>query len=213
MTEDWLGRWAEGRIGWHEKEGSVGLHEHWPDIAADSRVLVPLCGKTPDLIWLATRGCNVTGVEISPIACKAFFEEQNLAFEVDSSASLDCYRATDIGVRIFCGDYFEFQDDPFDAIFDRASLVAMPESMRQSYVSHTRSLLKPGAYQLLVTLEYDQSAAQGPPWALAEDEVRRHWPELERLSCRNDIDNSPPKFRNAGLKEFNEVLWSGRVGR
>ncbi len=32
------------------------------------RVLVPLCGKTPDLLWLAEQGNEIVGVELSEIA-------------------------------------------------------------------------------------------------------------------------------------------------
>ena len=68
MTEDWLGRWDQGRIGWHEAAGNEGLKSHWPELPDGSSVLVPLCGKAPDLLWLAKRGHVVVGVELSDIA-------------------------------------------------------------------------------------------------------------------------------------------------
>ena len=37
------------------------------DRESGRRVLVPLCGATPDLRWLAERGNDVTGVELSRV--------------------------------------------------------------------------------------------------------------------------------------------------
>ena len=31
MTSDWIERWQEGRIGWHEAEGNRSLKRHWQD--------------------------------------------------------------------------------------------------------------------------------------------------------------------------------------
>ena len=44
MSEPWVERWQEGRIGWHEALGNKSLKKYWK--ARDKRVLVPLCGKS-----------------------------------------------------------------------------------------------------------------------------------------------------------------------
>ena len=85
MTEDWLLRWHEDRIGWHEASGNAALAKYWPAVAEHSRVLVPLCGKSPDLLWLASQGYEVTGIELSEIAIRAFFEESGLDFETGTA--------------------------------------------------------------------------------------------------------------------------------
>jgi thiopurine S-methyltransferase len=74
MTEPWLDRWREGRTGWHEPSGNRNLKAHWR--LSGRRVLVPLCGKTPDLLWLEKQGNAVVGVELSDIAALAFFAEE-----------------------------------------------------------------------------------------------------------------------------------------
>ena len=48
---------------------------------AGSTVLVPLCGKSRDLLWLAQHDFRVTGIEISPIAVEGFFRENGLEAE------------------------------------------------------------------------------------------------------------------------------------
>lgn len=207
MAEDWISRWVEGRTGWHEESGNTALRSFWPAISRRSRVLVPLCGKSPDLLWLAAQGLEVTGVELSDIAVRDFFDEADLPFETHAADGLTWFRNSDAGITLVCGDYFRFQDKPFDFLYDRASLIALPPEIRPAYIQHTKALLKEDASQLLITLEYDQSLVSGPPFSVLPDEVRRYWNNLEIVASRNDIDNSPPKFRNAGLDEVFETVW------
>lgn len=200
MHEDWLGRWQEGRIGWHESAGNRALQTYWN--ATGRNVLVPLCGKSPDLHWLCQQGNAVTGVELSPIAARAFFEEHGLRVTENDGV----FEALDHPLRIVVGDYFEFSESGFDALYDRAALIALPPSMRPDYSAHTHSLVDDDAIHLLVTLEYDQSRAAGPPFSVESDEVQRYWPTLRRIEARNDIENSPPKFHV--LDALDEVVWA-----
>lgn len=211
MQEDWLGRWEEGRIGWHEPSGNAALKAYWPDLPAGSTVLVPFCGKSVDMAWLAERGLAVTGVELSPKAIAAFFAEQELACLAETCGAFEVYRANDRPITVYGGDFFEFRAGPFDALFDRGALVALPPGDRPRYVRRLRSLLKPDAFQLLVTLEYDQSRVDGPPFAVLPGEVQGYWSGLRRIAAKNDIDDAPPKFRAAGLESVIEAVWSGGV--
>ena len=207
MTEDWKSRWKEGRIGWHEAGGNKALRKYWPTLGNGERVLVPLCGKSPDLLWLALKGYAVTGVELSEIAVRAFFEEANLGYELSQVGELTTFKSLEPAITLVCGDYFEFSSEPFAAIYDRASLIALPPRLRPRYVKHTQSLLDTSAKQLLITLEYDQSRADGPPFSVLADEVAGYWPKLRRESEKNAINSTPPKFKEAGLTEVTEVVW------
>lgn len=205
MTEDWLNRWDSGRIGWHEEGGNSGLHAHW---CKDSgSVLVPLCGKTPDLVWLARRGHDVVGVELAEKAIRDFFTEQSLGFSETSGAGLKSFVCEQLPITIHCSDYFEFEAAPFDALYDRGAIVALDPAVRPRYVAHTRKLLRPGAAVLIITLEYDQDVVQGPPFALHAAELETYWDNLERVEVRDDLETCPPKFREAGLTEISEVIW------
>jgi len=204
MTEPWLERWQEGRTGWHEPGGNASLRRHWT--ASGKRVLVPLCGKTRDLIWLERQGNDVVGVELSEIAVEAFFEENEIAYSV-VDGDLTAYQAEDRSITIYCGDYFEFSEGPFEGYYDRGALVALQPEARRSYVEHTRSLLNADAAKLIISLEYDESIATGPPFSVPADEVLEFWPGLQRVDAYDDIENGPPKFREAGLDRMIEVVW------
>jgi thiopurine S-methyltransferase len=207
VTEDWLDRWANGRTGWHEKDGNAGLKRHWPTNAAPGRVLVPLCGKSPDLVWLAERGHEVVGVELAEKAVREFFADHDLAYQSESGEHLDRYSANDLSVTLYCGDYLKFNAPPFDALYDRGALVAMPESLRPGYVEHTKRLLRTDAVRMIITLEYDQGIVQGPPFSVPPAEIAAYWQDLARIDETDDIETCPPKFRAAGLKHIQEVIW------
>jgi len=204
MHDAWLERWQVGRTGWHEPEGNQNLQKHWR--ATNKRVLVPLCGKTPDLLWLESQGNEVVGVELSDIAVQGFFEEHGLAFE-RQEGPLTEYRATERRVTIFCGDYFEFREPGFDAHYDRGALVALTADLRQCYVKHTSSLLSPGAEQLVIAVQYDQAVCDGPPFSIDADEMQGYWPHLQAVATVDDTENAPPKFLEAGLELMYETVW------
>ena len=204
MHDEWHERWRIGRTGWHEVEGNRNLKEHWR--ATGKRVLVPLCGKTPDLLWLEEQGNDVTGVELSELAVRAFFEENELEFD-RSEGALARYSARDRRITLYCGDFFEFRAAAFDAHYDRGALVALTAELRPRYAQHTTSLLTPDAEQLVITVEYDQSVCDGPPFALGETEIRGYWPGLTKVAAVDDTANAPPKFLEAGLERMYEAVW------
>lgn len=204
MTNDWLERWQVGRIGWHEEGGNKSLQKHWN--ATGRRVLVPLCGKSRDLLWLQQHGNEVVGVELSEIAARAFFEENSLDYDV-VDGDLIAYVARDRPITIHCGDYFAFSDGPFSGYYDRGALVAIAPDLRARYVQHTRSLLGANAAGLIVTVEYDQSVANGPPFSVPVSTMQDLWPEMKRVDAFDDMDNCPPKFIDAGLNEILEVVY------
>jgi thiopurine S-methyltransferase len=204
MTESWLERWQEGRIGWHEPDGNGSLKKHWQ--ATGRRVLVPLCGKAVDLTWLARLGNEVVGIELAEIAVEAFFSEQGIAFDVVRDTQ-PVYTARELPITIYCGDLFEITGLECNAHYDRGALVAMPAHLRGQYASHVDSLLLPGAEHFVITVEYDQSVTAGPPFSIQKEELLSYWPSLRCADAYQDIDNGPPKFRQAGLKSMLESVW------
>jgi len=211
MSENWLGRWNEGRIGWHEADGNEGLRQCWPSLPEGSRVLVPLCGKAVDLLWLAGRGMRVSGVELSELAVKTFFADHGIEYARDDSGALPAYHAVDRPITLYCGDFFEFADQRHDAMYDRGALVALPCERRPDYVAHCSDLLRADAFRLVITLEYDQSVVDGPPFAVMPDEIGRYWPDLRRVREYHDTESFPPKFRAAGLESITEAVWAPEV--
>ena len=68
------------RLGFHQAEVTPLLQAHWDAVGAPEgcTVFVPLAGKSIDMVWLASRGHRVLGVELSPLAVEQFFAEHGL---------------------------------------------------------------------------------------------------------------------------------------
>lgn len=204
MSEPWLDRWQEGRIGWHEEDGNASLKKHWR--ATGRTVFVPMCGKSVDLRWIATQGNRVVGVELSNIAIESFFAEQGLGFTVLED-ELPRYDGIGVDISIYCGNLFDLTSICCDAHYDRGALIALPASQRSAYALHVRSLLTDDAEQLVITLDYDDEIAKGPPFSVADEELLAYWPDLECVDQYDDIANAPPKFLDAGLTALMEKVW------
>jgi thiopurine S-methyltransferase len=120
---------------------------------------------------------------------------------------LPAYTAGDRDISIYCGDLFAFDEPGFTGWYDRGAFVATPAEQRRAYAEHINTLLADDVCRLLITLEYDDSIATGPPFSISEEEIRRYWPDLQVVDRYDDIENGPPKFRDAGLQEMFETIW------
>jgi thiopurine S-methyltransferase len=204
MANQWTERWERGQIGWHEAGGNASLKKYWQ--ISGRHVLVPFCGKSKDLLWLESQGNEVTGVELSELAVRAFFAENRLEFTAEDG-ELKMFKAKARRITLFCGDYFALQTGPFDAHYDRGALIALPAERRPAYAQHTSSLLTDSAQQLVIAVQYDQNIASGPPYSVGADEIQEYWPSLRQVVSFDDIANCPPKFRDVGLEAMFEVVW------
>lgn len=212
QPEFWLERWQHGETGWHLPEINLHLREFWPrlDLPSALLVFVPLCGKTLDLLWLASQGHRVLGVEISRRAVEEFFAEAGLVPEVTESGPLRRYRADEI--TLLCGDFFDLTSDDLrevGAVYDRASLIALPPELRPRYAAHFKAVVPRAAPGLLITLDYDQSQMAGPPFAVHREEVERLFVDRYAISelTRFDALDDSPNFRRRGLTALAEEVW------
>lgn len=173
--EFWQARWARNEIGFHRSEVHPALPAHWAGLglAAGSEVLVPLCGRSLDMPWLAAHGHRVLGVELAEKAVHEFFAEQGLAAAVGADGALRRHQAE--GIALLLGDFFAVtpaQTARCRGYYDRAALIALPAEMRRRYVAHLAALLPGDCAGLLVTLDYLQEQRPGPPFAVSDAEVR-----------------------------------------
>lgn len=203
----WLERWQRGETGFHQDEVNPYLARYWSRLEDSSEVFVPLCGKSRDMAWLRQHGFEVLGVELSELAVRAFFEETGRQPAVASHNGFVCYEAD--GIALWCGDFFALTTADVAgcaAVYDRASLIALPPDLRQNYVRHLCSLFPGGVRTLLVTLDYDQREMNGPPFAVSEEEVRRLYSGLAHVELLESRDVLPEneRFRQRGISRLHE---------
>lgn len=171
----WHQRWQDNEIGFHEPVANPLLTEHINQLALPpgSRILVPLCGKSHDLSWLAAQGYEVIGVELSALAAKTFFEELGSEATITEYDKIHAYTAGNITILV--GDIFNVNQHllgDIDAIYDRAALVALPAATRPLYCRHLIAITQ-HARQLLINYEYDQSLMDGPPFSISNAELQQ----------------------------------------
>ena len=211
----WHQRWLKGETGWHQDAFNPHLRAYWPPpgVEAGARVLVPLCGKTRDLLWLAGEGYRVLGVEISALGVEAFFTENGLTPTIGEEPPFRRYRVDEL--EILCGDFFDLGPEEVadvTALFDRASLIALPPAMRARYARHLHTLLPPAVSGLLITLDYDQAERPGPPFAVTEPEIRALFAERFCLNeiAALDLFATTPRYREQGLTRMMERVYGLR---
>jgi thiopurine S-methyltransferase len=211
----WLERWRSGQIlGFHLQETNPRLLAHWPRIEAERprRVLVPLCGKSNDLAWLASRPgpdgkpVEVVGVELSREAAVAFFAEHALLPDIVKRGPFECFSHANLTIAV--GDFFAATPESllgtFDAAYDRAALIALPPSMRAEYVAALRRLLAPGAPILLVVMAFD--APGGPPHSIDAQQAREQHAGAEfELLATDDITADLPNLAARGATHVEEL--------
>lgn len=211
-TQFWLQRWQASQTGFHQQQVNSYLQRYWPTLGLEpgSRVLVPLCGKSLDMLWLTAQGFRVVGIELSQIAARSFFTENGLTPEIHSVQN--CTRFVDEQIELLCGDFFSLgreQIGQLDAFYDRAALIALTPAQRPVYARHLIQLLNPDTPGLLVTLDYNPSEMSGPPFAVSREEVSQLFEPgctVEQLLQQDVLDDNA-RFRDKGITALTEQTY------
>lgn len=212
----WQQCWRDRQTDFHQTEVNSQLMRLWPSLGlpSDARIFVPLCGKSLDLCWLAQQGHTVIGVELSPIAVRAFFKEQGLAPKRQQTGRLTRWYHGPL--NIFCGDLFQLRAQDLgeiNACFDRAALTALPEDLRQQYVSHLEKILSPACKTLLLTTEEPEEGEIPDRSPAAEItqlySARQH---IQLAEVEYTLEANPDPVRSAPIRiEYKAYLLTPRT--
>ncbi|MCG8486660.1 MAG: thiopurine S-methyltransferase [Chromatiales bacterium] len=211
-NENWLQRWKDNNIGWHHVEFNQHLLNYWHTLylPAGSLVLAPLCGKSRDMFWLAEQGYRIRGIELSQLAISQFFDEHHLQPSVEASAYFERWRQGPF--ELLCGDIFDLaqlDNSDIDAVYDRASLIALNPQQRQQFASLITELIPSHAKMLLVTLEYPQDEMNGPPYSVAEAEVRELFGQHFTVNLLHSLDllRNTDRYQHHGVSRMEEKIY------
>jgi len=216
----WVERWDNNKTGFHQPHVNPYLVYFYGDNGPSAeqrqklKVFVPLCGKSTDMLWLSQNDYKVLGVECSQKAVKDFYEDNQLNYKHVEKGQSALYQSTDQSsmIEIYQGDFFALVQKDLDDvtdIFDRASLVAFPEELRKQYATKMAELQKPQLRTLLVTLTFDQSEMNGPPFSVSEDEVQELYSDtfsIQKLLSK-DVINEESGLKNRGLTALTETVY------
>jgi len=211
----WHNRWTNNEIAFHMNVVNPFLKGLVETNSIQGNVLVPLCGKSIDMLYLGTKGLKVTGIELSPRACLHFFSENKIPFKASPSPdrNFTIYSSLDkSNPEIWCGDFFKFSttDTFFDLVYDRASYIALPLDMRKKMAQALLAL--PFKYLLLITIHYsfhpeaEDNRTVGPPFSIEDKEVEQLFPGIKKIEAREYKTLSQ---RNKALKvsRATETAW------
>lgn len=211
--EFWQKRWQEGRIGFNQSTVNPLLIEYFNrlNLTADSRIFVPLCGKSIDMVWLAAQGYDVVGVELVESAVKEFFSENRILYTIinhprNPNIKYYHWQHENQKIEILVADIFSLsiEDiDYIDAVYDKAALIALPADMRPDYSEQIRKV-SDNAPQLLITLNYDQSKKDGLPFSINSEQLQQYYGSHYQL-C--ELASEPASIGSAPDLKVTEHIW------
>ena len=215
-TDFWKEKWKAGEIGFHRDAYNPNLLKWWHRVEAEKQdvVLVPLCGKTLDLRWLAGGNHAVIGAEVSSVAVNAFFEE--LGVEPETVEGNGQHRLHQLGrLTIVEGDFFQWGSlnlPRATRFYDRAACIALPPDMRADYFRVLHDALAPGALGLFLTIGYPDGEMNGPPFSVPPEALRSMTSGLFELDLLSDSDAFEPggPMASRGLSALREYVFQAR---
>lgn len=203
----WLQKWELGDIPFHQEEINSNLCQyfHTMNLHPNETLLVPLCGKTKDLLFFTQHQLNVIGVELSPIACHDFFAEMQLKPSITPYKNFLLYQYKNI--KIFCGDFFNLSPDDLPTIhgvYDCKALIALPKKLRKKYVNHLLKCVGHYTNILLIIISTNNSVIS-PPFPINFSEINLLY--KKKFNIQSLITRKKTNFTDdLILKGFKEII-------
>jgi SAM-dependent methyltransferase len=155
----WDERFAAGFTPW-DANGVPPAFGRWLDSSqppAGLRVLIPGCGSAYEVAALAARGCDVLAIDYASAAVERARRSLTVEF----------------AHRVREADFFTFEAAPYDLIYERAFLAALPPHLWAEWAQGCARLLRAGGV-LAGFFFVDDAAAdprRGPPFAITAVEL------------------------------------------
>jgi len=152
--EFWDLRYGASFAPWDAGRVPAQLRAFVERAGAPRSVLVPGCGSAWEVGFFAERGWNVLGIDFSQAAVQA------------AATALGPHAA-----RVRRADFFApIEGAPFDVVYERAFLCALPRRLWRDWGARVAGLLAPGG--LLAGYFYLDAGERGPPFPLhSQDEL------------------------------------------
>lgn len=154
------------------------------------RVLIPGCGSGYEVRAFAAHGHDVLAIDFSQAALEAARRELGALSD-----------------RVSKADFFSFAAQPFDVVYERAFLCALPRRLWPAWARRVGELLGPAGE--LAGFYYLDDNPRGPPFGISEEELKRLLEPGFELAERLPVppENSLPVFQG---KEVWQV-WRRRL--
>ncbi|WP_232060536.1 methyltransferase domain-containing protein [Vibrio ponticus] len=152
-----------------------------------SRVFIPGCGAAYEVKAFTRYGCDVTAMDYS---------EQAVAVAKDQLGEL--------GNSVVLGDVFKADfAQPFDVIYERAFLAALPREYWHDYFAMLDRLLPSGGLIIGYFVVSDEYRSRFPPFCLKTNELAQALGSKFELISSSPVDDSVAVF--AGKEHW--MIW------
>lgn len=184
----WSKRFTAGTTPWEAAEIPAAFARFAAQQATPLNTLIPGCGSARDAAHLAALGWPVTALDFSPAAV---------------ATARDTLEGT--GVNLVCADFFSFEPpQPFQLIYERAFLCALPRKLWAGWGQRVAELLPPGG--LLAGSFFVCDQLKGPPFGILPEELEALLsPHFECIET-SAVTDSIPVF--AGRERW--LVWQRR---
>ena len=150
--EFWDTRFRGGSTPWDAAGVPLQL-KTWIKGRAARRVLIPGCGSGYEVRLFAERGDDVLAIDFSAAAVAAARKELGA-----------------LARHVVQRDFFEFESQPFDLVYERAFLCALPRRLWPQWAARVAELVRPDGE--LAGFFYLDDNERGPPFGVAPHALR-----------------------------------------
>jgi SAM-dependent methyltransferase len=162
---------------WDAGSAPLELERYLADERGGGRILIPGCGSGYEILSFAGKGYEVVAIDFSQAAVER---------------AKAC--AGPFHVDVLLGDFFshDLGARPFDLVYERAFLAALPPTMRSEYALRVAQLLRPGG-SLIGYFVYGEQQG-GPPYCLEPEELQELLGETFDRTAVSAVARSVPTF-------------------
>jgi len=190
---DWAGRYRSGETPWDLGAAHPELTRRLQGgslapPASGGRALVPGAGRGHDAVALARRGWTVVALDLV----------ESLADDLTDPLSR-------YGGRFVAGDALEFEDEPFDLIWDHTFFCAIDPGDRARWGQRAGELLRPGAAYAALVFPFGKPVAEGgPPHGMSGAHL------AEVLGARLEVVEEAEALRKVPARRWGERFFHAR---
>jgi SAM-dependent methyltransferase len=153
--DHWEKLYQERRTPWDAGTVPAAVRDYATRCVELGRVLVPGCGSGYEAGYFAAAGGQVLAIDFSPAAV---------------ARARQVTRGSGAVVRL--ADFFELSAGPFDLVYERAFLCALPPHLRRDWPATMARVVRSGG-RLAGLFFIDPAAADGPPFGISPTSLAR----------------------------------------
>lgn len=152
--EFWDARFRDGVTPWDAGGAPARLAAWLAQKKSPAQVLIPGCGAGYEVRLFAEHGHDVLAIDFSAAAVEA------------ARARLGA-----LAERVRQADFFQLREGPFDLVYERAFLCALPRPLWPDWGRRMAQLVRPGGE--LVGFFYFDDNERGPPFGTSQARLDR----------------------------------------